>query len=164
MILVKLKSMKERISEFILFKNLTPAEFADAIGVQRSSVSHVLNGRNNPSFSFIQKMMESFPEINSRWLMLGEGSILGQVRNTEIENDEQEEEKVPDLFSTTSDNIEQQIKNKPADLSKKTQKKDLVEKAVKQIKNSPSIPNTKTVKKVLIFYSDHTFEEYSPTD
>ena len=48
--------MKDRITEFLASEGISPAEFADKIGVQRSSVSHVLNGRNYPSASFIQKM------------------------------------------------------------------------------------------------------------
>ena len=70
--------MKERINQFLLSEHLTPAEFADRIGVQRSGVSHVLNGRNNPSASFIQKMIAAFPGLSSRWLLLGEGSMAGQ--------------------------------------------------------------------------------------
>ncbi len=156
--------MKDRISEFILFKNLTPAEFADLIGVQRSSVSHVLNGRNNPSFSFIQKMMEAFPEVNSRWLMLGEGRMLGQLKPLEIDVNEHDDTDAPDLFTSMSDVKEQKSKKQTVELPKIPLKEEVVKNTVKQISNSSDISNGKTVKKVLIFYSDHTFEEYSPTD
>lgn len=64
--------MKDRIISFLKSRNITATEFADAIGVQRSNVSHVLSGRNNPSFTFIHKMLEAFPSIDSRWLITGE--------------------------------------------------------------------------------------------
>jgi len=67
--------MKDRITQFLKGEGISPAEFADKIGVQRSSVSHVLNGRNYPSASFIQKMLEVYRTLNSRWLLLGEGPI-----------------------------------------------------------------------------------------
>jgi transcriptional regulator with XRE-family HTH domain len=67
--------MKDRILQFLSAEKISPAEFADKIGVQRSSMSHILNGRNYPSASFIQKMLHAYPLINSRWLMIGEGKM-----------------------------------------------------------------------------------------
>lgn len=67
--------MKERILQFLESERISPAEFADKIGVQRSSMSHILNGRNYPSASFIQKMLQIYPALNSRWLMIGDGTM-----------------------------------------------------------------------------------------
>lgn len=67
--------MKDRILQFLTSEKISPAEFADKIGVQRSSMSHILNGRNYPSASFIQKMLQAYPMVNSRWLMIGEGKM-----------------------------------------------------------------------------------------
>ncbi|MCX6011808.1 MAG: helix-turn-helix transcriptional regulator, partial [Chloroflexi bacterium] len=67
--------MKERILQFLESEKISPAEFADKIGVQRSSMSHILNGRNYPSASFIQKMLQAYPLLDSRWLMIGVGSM-----------------------------------------------------------------------------------------
>ena len=43
------------------------------MGIQRSGISHLLLGRNNPSYEFIQKMMTAFPKVNYEWLILGKG-------------------------------------------------------------------------------------------
>jgi transcriptional regulator with XRE-family HTH domain len=67
--------MKDRIVKFLVSEKISPAEFADKIGVQRSSMSHILNGRNYPSAAFIQKMLQVYPYLNSRWLMIGEGEM-----------------------------------------------------------------------------------------
>ncbi len=67
--------MKDRILKFLASEGISPAEFADKIGVQRSSMSHIINGRNYPSASFIQKMLQAYPLVNPRWLMIGEGSM-----------------------------------------------------------------------------------------
>jgi transcriptional regulator with XRE-family HTH domain len=67
--------MKDRILQFLESEKISPAEFADKIGVQRSSMSHILNGRNYPSASFIQKMLQAYPLLDSRWLMIGVGSM-----------------------------------------------------------------------------------------
>src|SRR5512133_1262871 len=73
--------MKDRITQFLNKEGISPAEFADKIGVQRSSVSHVLNGRNYPSASFIQKMLGSYNKLNPRWLLLGEGAMT-EIKST----------------------------------------------------------------------------------
>jgi transcriptional regulator with XRE-family HTH domain len=67
--------MKDRIVQFLVSEKISPAEFADKIGVQRSSMSHILNGRNYPSAAFIQKMLQVYPNLNSRWLMIGDGEM-----------------------------------------------------------------------------------------
>lgn len=68
--------MNDRIKRFMDYKGLSPSEFADAIGVQRSNITHVLHGRNKPGFQFISKMLETFSEINAKWLITGEGQML----------------------------------------------------------------------------------------
>jgi len=68
--------MKDRITLLIKAKNLTAAQFADEIGVQKSSISHILSGRNNASLDFIQKILVSYPEVNMEWLMFGKGPIF----------------------------------------------------------------------------------------
>ena len=54
-------------------------KFADLIGVQRSSVSHVLSGRNNPSYDFLQKTLKAFPGLKADWIMLGTGPMYEQM-------------------------------------------------------------------------------------
>ena len=58
--------------------HLTPSEFADRIGVQRSSISHVLSGRNKPGLDFLEKILNTFPEIDAAWLITGK---KGQIKN-----------------------------------------------------------------------------------
>ena len=68
--------MKDRITLLIKAKNLTAAQFADEIGVQKSSISHILSGRNNASLDFIQKILLTYPEVNMEWLMFGKGPLF----------------------------------------------------------------------------------------
>ena len=71
--------MKERLVQLLDLEQLTPSKFADIIGVQRSSVSHVVSGRNKPSFDFLQKTLKAFPGLNAEWLILGEGTMYEQM-------------------------------------------------------------------------------------
>ncbi len=67
--------MKDRLEKFIKTEGLTPSRFAEIMGVQPSSISHILGGRNKPSFDFIEKMLQRFPKLNPDWLLLGKGTI-----------------------------------------------------------------------------------------
>lgn len=81
--------MKDRISLLIKAKNLTAAQFADEIGVQKSSISHIISGRNNASLDFIQKTLITYPEVSIEWLMFGKGPLFKTTENdSNINNDE----------------------------------------------------------------------------
>jgi len=73
--------MKDRIILLIKAKNLTAAQFAEEIGVQKSSISHIISGRNNASLDFIQKVLIRYPETNMDWLMFGKGPIFKGIEN-----------------------------------------------------------------------------------
>lgn len=78
--------MLKRIALILQTQNLTVSQFADRIGVQRSALSHVLGGRNNPSLDFVTKILRTFPEIRSQWLLFGEGKMydaMSEVRPAE---------------------------------------------------------------------------------
>lgn len=60
------------------------SSFAEKIGVQRSSISHILSGRNKPSLDFVLKVLSSFPEVELYWLMNGKGEFPSEPK---IEND-----------------------------------------------------------------------------
>ena len=148
--------MKDRILKFIDSEKLTAAEFADKIGVQRSNVSHVLNGRNNPGFGFIQKVLESFPSINSRWLITGEGDMYLNKKSGA-------DSLQPSLFSTV---VKEELEAKPT-VSKESSfdTKPLINNfSNNSITEVISSNSSKKISKVLIFYSDHTFEDFRPAE
>jgi transcriptional regulator with XRE-family HTH domain len=68
--------MKDRIILLIKAKNLTAAQFADEINVQKSSISHIISGRNNASLDFVQKVLSRYPEVSMEWLMWGKGPVF----------------------------------------------------------------------------------------
>lgn len=67
--------MNSRLSQFLSAENLTQAQFADTIGVSRSNISHIMSGRNKPSYEIIAAMMEHYPALNYEWLILGKGRM-----------------------------------------------------------------------------------------
>ncbi|GAB4259078.1 MAG: helix-turn-helix transcriptional regulator [Vicingaceae bacterium] len=58
--------------------NLTASNFAEEIGVQPSSISHILSGRNKPSLEFLEKVLKRFPKVSADWLILGKTNVQNQ--------------------------------------------------------------------------------------
>ncbi len=73
--------MKDRLIKILTHYGYNATRLADEIGVQRSGISHIISGRNLPSFDFIAKILTRFPDINPDWLVLGKGSMLRQEQN-----------------------------------------------------------------------------------
>ena len=168
--------MKDRITQFLKSEGISPAEFADKIGVQRSSVSHVLNGRNYPSASFIQKMLGAYKRLNSRWLLLGEGVIF-EAGNIPF--------KEPSLFHASFDAKREEgvssVEKTAANLPKETVNQLIsvpVERAEPLVIPNQSIPinlpsktsesnnylnDNKEVDRIVYFFKDKTFEVYTPS-
>ena len=65
----------KRLERVIQFHGLSASQFADRIGVQRSSISHLLTGRNKPSLEFVMKLVTENPDVNLYWLLYGQGSF-----------------------------------------------------------------------------------------
>ena len=68
--------MNRRFQTILDLENLSHAQLADRLGVQRSGISHILSGRNKPSFELLQRVVQSFPEISAEWLITGNGKPL----------------------------------------------------------------------------------------
>lgn len=75
-----------RIEMVIRMSNHTASSFSEAIGVQRSSVSHILSGRNKPSLDFLQKVLNTFPRVNGHWLLTGEHLTADEEKSTDASN------------------------------------------------------------------------------
>ena len=106
----------KRLQKVIDFYGESASSFSEKIGVQRSSISHILSGRNKPSLDFMLKIHEHFREIDLDWLILGnskqntssppelltEGSlkISGKASGTEHHNTEVSQEKAKRINSS----------------------------------------------------------------
>lgn len=71
--------MIKRIELIMQSQNLTASQFADRIGIQRSGLSHILSGRNNPSLDFVLKVLKAFPELEPVWLLQGKGPMYANM-------------------------------------------------------------------------------------
>ncbi len=68
--------MKDRIKSYMDYKGISAGELSLALDVQRSNISHILNGRNMPGAAFIEKLLLKYPDLDARWLLTGIGNMI----------------------------------------------------------------------------------------
>ena len=125
--------MRFRLKEFMDVKGLNARELSARIGVQASSVSHILNGRNKPSLDFIEKLIKSFPDADISYLITG----IRQAAKKQVQSDSP----LPEH-------------------SEKNREKDHV-KEVSSAKIT-NVMATDDVVEIIKFYQNGTFEIYKP--
>jgi transcriptional regulator with XRE-family HTH domain len=146
--------MKDRITLLIKAKNLTAAQFADEIGVQKSSISHILSGRNNASLDFIQKILITYPEVNMDWLMFGKGPIFKHIEIAHKSSNDESLTAVPtvdltnvDLFSgltsAKSTDFRKEIDLSDEEKSEENTQQELIENEITtpMLKNNKQVPS-----------------------
>jgi transcriptional regulator with XRE-family HTH domain len=146
--MVNIDDFIKRLEIILDYYNLSASAFADKINVQRSSLSHLLSGRNKPSLDFIIKVIEVFPEVDLYWILNGKGTFPKSEKNFSIQSTKQEvtsdETNTPDLFSTDQTNSKQPFINN--EIEKK--------------KISLSNNDAKSIESIVIFYTDGSFKNY----
>lgn len=147
--------MQDRLNKLITSEKLSPSKFAEIIGVQRSSISHMLSGRNKPSFDVIQLIIKKFPRISVDWLMMGTGDMYRKPVQTNLFDQVPQSPLIPTRESNSpiTEIIKKEVKVYSAAEP---------ENAVPISKVPENALNEKQVDRVLIFYSDKTFTEYKP--
>ena len=131
--------MIERLKKILDHYNLSASNFADIIDVQRSSISHLLSGRNKPSLDFIIKVEKAFKEVELDWLVYGKGNFP--------ENSTEESNNIKDTSPTHS------LFSKPPveSISKKENPIPI---------QDQQIILDKEIRNIVVLYDDGTFDDY----
>lgn len=161
--MVNIEDFIKRLEIILDYYNLSASSFADKIGVQRSSLSHLLSGRNKPSLDLILKIVNEFPDVDLYWILNGKGDF---PRSESIENNK-ENEVAPPLLSS----IEKKESNNNSILSSdlfsmqesNTEKNRVFETSEEKISNMRFLSNQEStieIDRIVFFYKDGTFKEY----
>jgi len=141
--------MKERIQEYMIHKNINAGELAHSLDVQRSNISHILNGRNKPSAAFIEKMLTVYPDLNARWLLTGEGNMTDSY--TPIS-------KIPDVAKS-------QVNETPEAEESKEVIKEVIKATIAPESSSTNTPKIHfrddKLDRIVMFYKDGTFTSFT---
>ena len=153
--------MKDRIAEFLRQQELTPSKLAEILGVQPSSISHLLSGRNKPGFDFIVKFLQRFPSVDPDWLLLGKGTIFRNTHQTQSSS--HVDSTGPDLFSSVENSpkaiTQMSIKNKE-NTNDELFSASEIETDTHNIQQSSE--KNQQIEQMIICFEDHTFIKYIP--
>ena len=83
--MINSEDFAKRLEKVIDFYGETASSFAEKIGVQRSSISHILSGRNKPSLDFVLKVLSEYPEVELYWLLNGRGNFPSTTTSSSSE-------------------------------------------------------------------------------
>ncbi|OFY39468.1 MAG: hypothetical protein A2X18_05075 [Bacteroidetes bacterium GWF2_40_14] len=78
-------SVKERIKFFLEYKELSQSAFEKRCGLSNGYVNNI---RKSISDNILQKVALTFPELNPVWLRMGEGSMLLNETDHDIQKND----------------------------------------------------------------------------
>lgn len=182
--------MVDRIRQLLQARQLSPTQFADTIGVARPIVSHILGGRNKPSLEVVQKIIAAFPDVALPWLLSGQGEMLtANASDSPVAAapPAPEEATVPRPARRPARSAEAAVKPLPAPTPPATigspaadvptpppapPVEPAAEAPPRPVAPRPALDaaigpllatSPKSIRRVLIFYSDGTFTDFSPS-
>ncbi|MDO6596796.1 helix-turn-helix transcriptional regulator [Oceanihabitans sp. 2_MG-2023] len=145
--MINTQAFTKRLQKVIDFYGESASSFAEKVGVQRSTISHILSGRNKPSLDFVMKVLSSFPEVELYWLMNGKGVFPNENKNEAKIQEIEKVEKKP----TASNNENIEISNSSPPSSSSNSNLNL------PLHSSEG----KKIERIVIFYTDGSFQNFN---
>ncbi|PCI33269.1 MAG: transcriptional regulator [Flavobacteriaceae bacterium] len=132
------QEFSERLRKLLSYYDISAASLAEMLGIQRSTISHLLSGRNKPSLDFVLKILKHYPEVELYWLINGQGAF------PKLKTSEKDEAPIPNItkqqtISFETDTDDSQPVTNPLKISK----------------------NSKEIDRIVIFYTDGSFTHYN---
>lgn len=132
--MVNTEEFTKRLKIIIEHYDISAAIMAEKMNVQRSSISHILSGRNKPSLDFVMKILTAFPEVELYWLLNGTGTF-------------------PKEENAASKKVSSSPISKP---EAKTNQQSSID------HNSLVVKNESEIERIVVFYKNGTFKNYTP--
>ena len=144
--------MREKLQKLMASEQLTASRFAELLGIQPSGVTHLLGGRNKPSFDLVQKILRRFPHINPDWLLLDSEQMYRA--DSELTNDQPNQ--TSNEVAETPVNVE---KNSATQNTTISESSTSANNSIERLATIGAV-NRKYVKRVIVLFDDHTFESF----
>ncbi len=145
--------MEEKLRILMQSENLTASKLAEILEVKPAAISHILSGRNKPSFEMLCKIVNRFPQINPYWL-LGDATEMRNM-NVPISTPDSASDSTQISATPTSGTLfDMKVEN-----SDKSENYDIAA-------STPNVPistlGRSDIEKIIVVYRDQTFEELRP--
>lgn len=163
--------MNKRIEQIIEHLGISKAEFSKEIDIQRSSISHLTSGRNNPSLDIVLKILSRYPQYSTDWLLFGKGSMLKKeednIFNQNVNPPTDNINKKSNLHNNNNDtnvynNKQENKSTKIVDNNKQQSEANNVNKTPRQ--SNVVFDGTTSPEQILILFDDSTFKTYNKRD
>lgn len=153
--------LKDRIRTIMEREKVPPRVFAETIGVQQSTLSHILNDRNKPSLEVVMKVHQTYNYVNLEWLLYGKGEMMSSA-NTASSPMSPNSDFQPSLFDENllnSSNGPVASENRKEMASKSTENtpKEIVKQEIRYIEKP-----ARKITEIRIFFDDNTYETFRP--
>lgn len=137
--MVNIRHFAKRLEKIMAHYEISATILAEKIDFNRSSISHLISGRNKPSLEFVMKILENFDEVSWEWLVLGKGSFPALSPSEKISGEKPEAKKAEEIQKTTSPDLFTEL-----DVSDHLKTKE------------------SEIDEIVIFYKNGTFKNYKP--
>jgi len=131
----------KRLQKILEYYGLSATSFSEKIDFNRSTISHLLSGRNKPSLEFVMKVLHQFPEVQLYWLLNGSGNF-------------------PSSSSEKSTDTSNEIFTASESESQKSKWDAVIEKSASETKTDGKSKNSSEIERIIIFYKDGSFKAY----
>ena len=143
--------MREKLLNLMKSEQLTASKLAELLDIQPSGISHILSGRNKPSFDLVQKILRRFPRVNPDWLLLDKDEMY---RTIDIEPQPATSQ------SISTDELDGTMQQSPVSgMTAPATNSSSASTPAQQIAAAYA-PKSGNVKRVIVLFDDHTFESY----
>lgn len=155
--------MKERFEELMELLGMSPTQFAQTTGIQRSTLQHILNGRNEPSLNVVRSIHDALPDVDLEWLLTGNGKPIKGGAAAMSDDDYPLFRNVENgVFRPDAGNnpefLNHEKVEKPSRIRKKTENKSVNSDNTASVQEQPM-----RVKEIVVFYEDGTYQKFSST-
>lgn len=154
--------IKDRIKIIMEKENLAPRVFAENIGIQQSTLSHILNDRNKPSLEVVMKVHQAYNYVNLEWLLYGKGEMMASPEDSSMETPGERKDYQRSLFDENTinpygDSLAQENRKEMPLENPKITHKNIVKQEVKYVEKP-----IRKITEIRIFFDDNTYEIFKP--
>lgn len=152
--------LKDRIRMIMEREKVPPRVFAETIGVQQSTLSHILNDRNKPSLEVVMKVHQTYHYVNLEWLLYGQGEMIAgsaSVAPSQAHSDYQPSLFDENLVNSSKESMGLENRKEMALRSSENTSKEIVKQEVRYIEKP-----VKKITEIRIFFDDNTYETFRP--
>lgn len=154
--------MREKLQQLMNAEQLTGSKLAEYLGIQPSSISHILGGRNKPSLDFVQKILQRYPRINPDWLLLDSDEMYRPQTSPAPSIDNNSLLPFTDSDAPSEVSSQQPLATTPDPAPQPSTTSTNPSAEAMAIFGSASSTQHGGVKRVIVLYEDRTFESYEP--